>query len=393
MVRQRLDFSYAILISVIFTGLIFLLNIFVINSTFNGYDRNFPGINTERLASGFYLHTSHPVFAMRPLTNLAVDSLNRFLNVPIAYGLIAVFASFIILDGILVYLCARIFLNSKLAWLSIIGFYLTFNILFIFGSNMHTYDEPIQYVFLLSSLIFLFRKKYIFFTLALLLATITRETSLFLIPTFLLVAYFHSSINFRKVLISLLVVIGIYFIYYWVFSNITGKLGGSIKYLEQERFLEWRYNIKDWQYTKESIIGITLVLLPSIIIFYNFIKKAKLSLSESEKYLWYAFLGAIIINTPIAFFTARAQEARIFALPLLFFWPLSGKIILYYINFFRDKLKIIFLKRKIFKLSLFLLAIAWLSFTFFDPTFTDFQSRYFYQMYMFITYLSLIIFI
>ncbi|MGS0524018.1 hypothetical protein ACU8V7_01325 [Zobellia nedashkovskayae] len=54
----------------------------------------------------------------------------------------------------------------------------------------------------------------------------------------------------------------------------------------------------------------------------------------------YAFLLTLIINTPLVFMTAFARESRLFALPLLFIWPM-------FMQLFGSDLKPLFVKKNI----------------------------------------------
>lgn len=374
----------AALISLISVVIIFVFHIWFIESTFNGYVREGKTIDLQHIASGYMLHISHPVFAMRPITSLLASTLSFVFHLHIATGLILLYAIFFVLDGVLVYYTARfIGLSIKHSRLSILAFFLTFNIIFAFATNMHTYDEPVQYALLLGTLMSLFKKQYKLLTLIFLLALIARETSVVLIPGLIVSGRSLSATKFRSLLISIIVALVLYTLYYIGFNNLIHVTDESIRYLKYERFNEWRYSFQNWQYTKESIISAIAVLLPWTVaaIFYL---KSTLHTSPLVRRLIVAFTISIIINTPLTFLTSRAQEARIFALPLIFLWPVLGYLLSKIYMYTSVRIRSMDLTHKVILMFFSLLFSAWFSFYFFEPTHEG-TAGIAYQTYLFVT--------
>ncbi|MFA6426871.1 MAG: hypothetical protein WCW16_00285 [Candidatus Magasanikbacteria bacterium] len=369
------------------------MHIWLIESTYNGYAVENKKINWEHIESGYTLHTTHPVFAMRPLTNNFVYGFHVLFDIPIGSAIIIVHAFFLMADGLLLYILVRVlrFSHGAGIW-SLLLFYLTFSIVFAFATNMHTYDEPVQYALLFTTLIFLFQKRYRLFSLSLFLSAVARETSLILIPGLCFLAYTSRDLALRPVLVSITIASMLYGAYYIGYGSLINGIGGSVDYLQEERFFEWHYNFQSIQYTKESIIMPFLVLFPWIIILFEYVRLKSKRDVHIKFFLWASIL-TVGINTPLTLYTARSQEARIFALPLIFVWPILGYII--HSFFVELKAKIInLLSYKMAAVVVLLFIIAgYISFVFFDPTIEEGITRYAYQAYMFAVLMIFIIYI
>jgi hypothetical protein len=284
--------------------------------------------------------------------------------------------------GVIVYVLAKkLGSSSKIALLSQTIFFLSFSIFFAFATNMHTYDEPLQYIFIFASLIFLLRNNNYLFGLCFFIALLARETTILLVPALLFISYKSSHINFKQTFKTLFAVSILFLVYYSAWSLWGSSDRTNIDYLEKERFLEWRYSFQNWQFAKESFVMALAVLAPWVCMAYYSIKYKLFS--NTRRLLIYGFIITCIINTPISFVAARAQEARIFALPVIFLWPLAGEFLLVYIQVCKKYLaEISNLWRGVY--FIVSLIFAWyIAFIFFDPTHSGIAG-YAFQIYIFL---------
>ena len=74
----------------------------------------------------------------------------------------------------------------------------------------------------------------------------------------------------------------------------------------------------------ETLVSFFLVLGPSLYFLYM-TRKSKVYITLEKKYIL-AFLLTLAINTPIVMVATLARETRLFALPLVFLWPLAGQL-------------------------------------------------------------------
>lgn len=367
---------FAMSISAIFTIIILNLNIFVLESSLNGYATETKRIDNINLQNEYNLHKTHAVFSMRPLTNLFTYSLSSLFNISISISLLIIFGFFILLDGILIYILSKNFNLKPIERIfSILIFYLSFHILFSFSATLHTYDEPVHYAFIFISLIYYFKQKYVYFAFGFTLALVARETSIFLVPALLFLEY-KRGMSLRPILVSFLAAGIMYLSFYLNYLRYIDFTDKNLRYFRSERFNEWKFSFQDIQHTKESLIMFFITLFPSVALLLHKLR------SKSRNILTSAFLITFLINTPIAFFTARAQESRIFALPLVWIWPLLGN----HFSQFVEDLKIRILNRwkpvRIIDLIIVITFAFWIAFIYFDPTHVG-NARFAYQAYLF----------
>jgi hypothetical protein len=306
-------------------------------------------------------------------------------------------------------------------------FFTSFSILFAFFRPINTFDEPIQYASLLIVVLCIQYKKYWIGMIFLTIAVLTRETSIFLYPGLGLMmcgallsqklwrkvknffckqsgdislppskGEFSRDLeksplevgggvvrwcvqNFSKIALFIFPLI-VYSITTPLVLNSKHVLAAAASYATQDRWQQWRYNFHDAQYTLESFASCLIVLaLPIVCVV---LYKKFFSVSEMEKKLIFAGLCTAIINTPLVFSLALAQEARLFALPLIFIWPILGKIcskIVY--QAVRN-----FTQHFFIKLSIVLVSIpVWyvVAFRWYEPTFSG-GFGWAYQIYIFL---------
>lgn len=285
-------------------------------------------------------HKELLAFSRRPLTTILIETTSQLSGLSIGKSYILVNYSLFFFSGVLLFVLAYKLTNRY--WQSIfaiVSYFLTFSVLFAFFSPIYTYDEPLQYCFILLALLALLRQHWIGYVFCFTLASISRETSLLLLPA--LVFYFSkgpnspSSIFAKKNMGRLLVICApflLYAIFLVVFLSRKELLHGAESEVG-ERFSCFLENFENQKNAVESIVSIFLTLGPFLYLLWAFLKNY--SHTKLEKKFINAFLLSFALNTTVVLLMSFARESRLFALPLFFIWPLAG-------SFFLREIKIVF---------------------------------------------------
>ncbi len=257
-------------------------------------------------------------FTRRPLMTGSVDALVA-IGLPQKGAFIALGFGLFFLAGLLVYRIARVSgATSPQALLAQAFFHLSPTVLFAWFDPMYTYDEPIQYVALLAALLATLRGGAGGFIVAFSVALIAREPSLLLLPGFVVLAK-----PLRWWTIALPVLVWGTFLFWWMQRD--WMFGASLLDLsERPGFL--RTNFQDLPLAGESLSYLFLVLALPIFLLARYGGSA--TCTPADQRLLRAFWITVVINTIAVLVAAKAREARLFALPLLFVWPLFGKVVL-----------------------------------------------------------------
>ena len=75
----------------------------------------------------------------------------------------------------------------------------------------------------------------------------------------------------------------------------------------------------------ETLFSFLLVLAPGLYLLFV-IQRSKVYITIMQKRFIQAFFIGLVINTPIIMMATLARESRLFALPLIFLWPLAGQL-------------------------------------------------------------------
>ncbi len=141
----------------------------------------------ETLTKIVNYHKCEPTFARRILTTQLIDFFHE--NFQFNYLKSFVVVNFLSL-GVVGYLIGKIsyrITNDLMASsIAIVSFYLSFSILFAFYQPIYTYDEPLQYLFFFLALYSIMVKRLFISLFFFLLSICVRETTLLLLPGFLL---------------------------------------------------------------------------------------------------------------------------------------------------------------------------------------------------------------
>ena len=292
------------------------------------------------LKSQIDYHKEIAPFARRPFTTFLIESSSKVFGLKSGYAFIVVNFFLLFLSGLLLYkLSKKLKATKKQALLNMLVYFSSFSILFAFFPPVFTYDEPLQYCFILSALIAFTQKRWVWYVILFTLALVTRETSMLILPAFtLFIVWIRPenetlSVKAHGVWASLVLsplLFYSFFIGIYIWQNQLLDATQSEMSSRYSCFLE---NFENNKNTVESLTSIFLSLGPFL--YFSCIALNKLHLPLFKKNVINAFLVTVAINTPIVILTAFARESRLFALPLLFIWPM-------FMQLFGKELKLIF---------------------------------------------------
>ncbi|MCB9798448.1 hypothetical protein H6758_01855 [Candidatus Nomurabacteria bacterium] len=363
-------------------------------------------INHGFIQEVYDYHMQHPAFVRRPMTSFAIDFVHRILDVSYANAFIAVNFGLLFLCGMALFYLAKAFKQrDRNAYLAVVFFYLSFSILFAFGIPIYSYDEPFQYLFLLLTLLCAMKRWWIGFSVSFFLALFARETSVLLIPGFVFFLmpnkkHAFTDIVFVRSVFAMLLATGAYLgaIYWFSVHSDYGTV--AWEYMSDERFRHWMFNFQDGAHTLESLVSFFVVLGLPLAMLRAFSRH--FHLKKQVQRLLFAFVLSVIINTTFVFWAAKAQEARLFALPLILVWPILGKVCFLLWKLFIKEIRHIVRQWKhkkdrydfLSKLCLCLMAIffaAVCSFGVYEPI-NGAAFAFGYQIYLFTVFVVIVIY-
>lgn len=295
-------------------------------------------INTKRHAiSEEYLvhlvnfHKTEPAFVKRPLTTYLIEMLSRSTSLSIGESFAVVNFTLLFFCGIVLFYLARLLLgDNQLSLFSVLFFYLSFTVLFSFFPANYSYDEPLQYFLIFLSLAAWIQTKWLAFILWFSLGIIARESSILLLPAFALYFFeFKLKTLFRaesiKKAVILVIPVLVYSVFLYLFITLSG-IGKESQHDLTSRLSHFLFNFQDQEYAIESFFSLALAVGVHAYFLFSYLSDNKLDLMEKK--LIKSFLLTLIINTIIVLISTLARETRLFALPLIFIWPIFGKILL-----------------------------------------------------------------
>ena len=283
------------------------------------------------LASQIRYHQEFAPFARRPLTSLLIEGSSGIFGVTLGESFVLVNLLLLWISGILIYtLSLRLKASKRQAMFNLVAYFLTFSVLFAFFPPVFSYDEPLQYSLILLSILALIREKWKYYVPLFLMATIARESTVFLWPG-LVVIFSGLSLKaenkltsiVKKKLFLLFLPLPLYGIYLGIFIWATG-IWKETSEVVANRLSCYFQNFGTYASSVETIVSFFLVLGPGLYFLFMSTKPKAYTILE-KKYIL-AFLLALVINTPIVMAATLARETRLFALPLFFLWPLAGQL-------------------------------------------------------------------
>lgn len=292
--------------------------------------------NDTRLAKTFLTsqiryHQEFAPFARRPLTSSLIEATSGVFGITIAASFVWVNLFLLFISGLLVHKVSLGLNASKgQALFNMSAYFLSFSIVFAFFPPLFSYDEPLQYCFLFLALLAIINDRWVFFCLFFLLAMVARESSVFLFPGFILVGLglkVLPSLSWSGSVIRkwtfLFLAIPLYAVYLLLFFWKTG-LWTESSTLEGGRLECINDNFGTLGKTIETLFSFLLVLAPWL--YFLWVRQRSEPFTMEHKRFVQAFFIALIINTPIIMLATLARESRLFALPLVFLWPLAGQL-------------------------------------------------------------------
>lgn len=309
------------LVALLFTLMIFVIH--MLPSMDSMLNENNIRISHGFLKSQIEYHQEIAPFARRPLTSLLIEGVVQLFGW--RYGHAFIFINFILLflSGPLLFKLSKTMQASTGQALANMGVYfLSFSVLFAFFPPIFSYDEPLQYCFILLSLIAFVRGKWMRFVVFFTVALIARETSMLLLPALL---FFRPGRKKRRLkdAVPILLPLVFYSIYLLLFIGSTHQLKAT-QIEMASRYSCFLENFESTKNTVETWISLFLALGPFLYLAVVRIWKKKTTAFDRQ--CIGAFLLTVIINTPIVILTAFARETRLFALPLIFIWPVFAQL-------------------------------------------------------------------
>jgi hypothetical protein len=243
-------------------------------------------------------------FTARPVTTFVIESIG-------AATTLSPWWSFILAQ--LLFLTAAAYALARLSerldsdpLFTLATFFLSFTVLFSFVTPNDSYDEAAQYLFLFLSLNALLLKRDASFALLYFFALLARETSALLLPGLIVLGW-----ESRKSAWKFALPVAAFALYYLTRNAAP----------DPNRFLYWARNFKDIKTTFESLVSLCMALALPVALYGSTRRLG--SMRAHAPWLRAFFLG-VALNSPVIFFFAYARESRLFALPLVFLWPLCG---------------------------------------------------------------------
>ncbi len=318
--------------------------------------------NNTRISHGFLksqidYHQEIAPFARRPLTSFLIESVTGKFGLRSGHAFILINFILLFLSGLLLFkLSKTLKASTEQALANICAYFLSFSVLFAFFPPVFSYDEPLQYCFLLLALIAFVQKKWVWYVPYFTLALISRETSMLVLPALLFfmpgLRKFNDSL-FSKEHVRLCIPILLPLLFYGIYLAIFIYTHDQLKATQIEMASRYSCFLENFESTKNTVetwTSLFLALAPFLYLVTVQMRKKK-ALASQKKWVG-AFLLTVMINTPIVILTAFARETRLFALPLFFIWPV-------FFQLFEVEIKLLFsfgLYSKVFKRWSYLLA-------------------------------------
>lgn len=320
----------------IFTLFSLMLHILPSNNTMLNYVGKDAGVSNafqiedEFLSWALDYHKNVPEFKKRIMTTWLIDSLVSRFHVRVSVAFVWINFFFTFLCGFLVYYLALLYrLSHKKALLSVAFYYTSFSVLLAYFIPIATYDEPVQYFFILLSLVFLKRNYYLGFSLCFALALLARETSVLLLPA---IFFYLGPVtikdflrNKKKLILNTAIVaipVVLYILYLVYFFENNPDYVSKTNEVMQEKWFHYRKNFKNLGNVIRTILSVGGVFLFPFFLLLRYTAKQP-EIKQLIKGFWITFwvnLGVVVIAT-------FAEESRLFALPLLLLFPVFGEIL------------------------------------------------------------------
>jgi hypothetical protein len=296
-------------------------------NTFSG-PQLVPYFNSARILESIQQHRDFPPFAVRPVTTKCIEGVEHFFHVsPVSSFMIVNFGALFVCGLLLACISKQLSPGIGVTIVSITTFYFSFSVALAFFNPLDTYDEPLQYVCIFAALAYLMIERYALFAVAVTLACCTRESSLILAPSVMLLAYGMGPPDhrIRRLLMTVsagAVSIALFVIWKIFFVASRGLSIPAMEYVSTELLTHWNRNTSTLRECAETVSMCFAVLALPMYLIAHLLRSGRAT--KSQRSFAFATVMGVCLNTAIVLFTGLAREARLFALPLLFFWPIAG---------------------------------------------------------------------
>ncbi|HEA21831.1 MAG TPA: hypothetical protein ENH87_13065 [Pricia antarctica] len=317
------------LVALLFT--IFILTLHMLPNMDSMLNENNTRISHGFLKSQIDYHQEIAPFARRPMTSYLIERSMDLFGFRPGHGFILINFTLLFLSGCLLFRLSKILKSTnRQAIANQCVYYASFSVLFAFFPPVFSYDEPLQYCFLLLAFSAFMQRRWVWYVPFFTLALVSRETSLLLIPGLLLHATLSNgnlstvfSKQNWKTWLFIVLPIAFYGLYLFAFIYVFDQLEATRTEMAS-RYSCFIENFENLTNTVESWTSLYLALAPYLYLSIMYLKNYDSRLPQNK---WvYSFLLTVAINSPIVIFTAFARETRLFALPLLFIWPIFAQV-------------------------------------------------------------------
>lgn len=272
----------------------------------------------QYLKEALIYHKTNPVFVKRKATTYLVETLSSVSGLSIADAFVVINYLLLFLHGILLYHWLQSFeLNEKQRCITIILYYASFSMFFIFFPPVYSYDEPLHYACIYAALIAYQRNHRILFTLLFAGSCVIRESSLLLVPFFILMEWAkYPSIKKSTPLFLSLFIACIGYIFYRSFiANEGYSMNDEILARKEAFFL----NFKDLPSLSESLFSFFNTVFFPLYFIWEYERRYPSKPVERHHISYATFL--VIMNSLLVFLGMLAKESRLFFLPMLLLLP------------------------------------------------------------------------
>lgn len=287
-------------------------------------------IANEEIAAIIDAHKTVPAFAQRPLTTLIIEKVAHATGVGLGVSFALINFSFLFISGLLLYRLALIQVTKR-SWalLSMLVYFFCFSNLYLFFPPIYGYDEPLQFCLILLGFIALVHRKWIVYLIAFTLALVARESSSILIPGFVYLVWAQRDrVTSRIPIVFQWLIVILPIVFHAVFVVVFLKWNGIQKEAIidfWDRFEGFKVNTETPQAAIESLTSLFLVIGLPVYFLWSHLRRNRIS---PEKWVFVrAFLITLVINTVVVMTVTKAREARLFAIPLFFLWPILGELL------------------------------------------------------------------
>ncbi len=331
MIDQSRHWLVALGVCTALTVLVFLVHVIpaansMINRRVADIDLEERWISTEYMEQVVELHRTEPAFERRRFTTACIDGLDALTGVGVAKAFVIVQFGFLWLSGMALYGYAQVVISHKKAITALLAYFLGFSVLFAWHVPIYSYDEGAQYTLLFVAMAAFFKGRSWIFLVLFSMAALVRETSFFLLPGLTWLVWVQEKYGawlpgrtlhplVRMLPLAMPVVI------FLLYHNILA--GRSPFAAHPGMDLMFEHNFRDPSMAVESLVYFMLVI--GVPAYAWRVHLRSVLVGNGQDQMIKAFVISMVINTVLVVLLAQAREARLFALPLLFLWPLLGE--------------------------------------------------------------------